>query len=51
MKCALCGMTADDVCLPDSTEYHKLDCIAESLADEGVGGLAAKPSGAVGARG
>jgi hypothetical protein len=25
-KCLLCGMDAADVCLPDNTEFEKLDC-------------------------
>jgi hypothetical protein len=24
-KCALCGMQASEVCLPDNTEFEKLD--------------------------
>jgi hypothetical protein len=26
VKCALCGMDAAEVCLPDTAEFEKLDC-------------------------
>jgi hypothetical protein len=52
-KCALCGMTGPDVCLPDNTEQHKLDCIAENLADDKPVGAWTKdgPTGPVGTSG
>jgi hypothetical protein len=32
-KCALCGVEQDEVCLPDDAEFHKMNCIADAMAD------------------